>query len=190
MSRPLGVIEDIATVKHIPVGSFWGVKLSLTPFTWLGPVIYTALGLILNVSHSYVSMAERISDALLFALAVGITTVLHAFGHILSGKWVGSAMDELLIASTRDIYLYYGDQSEYLSYVHIVRSLGGPVFNIIVAALLSQVLPGLGAGPGKALVEQLISTNVFFGVGGLLPIPSVDGEVIWRELINIVRTPR
>jgi hypothetical protein len=184
MSRPLGVIEDIAVVKHIPIGSFWGVKLSLTPFTWLGLVIYFGLGLILNASHGYTSLAERFSDALLFTLAVEITTVLHAFGHILSGKCIGSAMDELMIASTRDINLYYGDQTQYPSYVHIIRSLGGPVFNLIVAGLLSLIMPVGAAGLGRALIEQLISTNIFFGVGGLLPIPSVDGEVIWRELLR------
>src|SRR5438093_3588611 len=125
MSRPLGVLEDIATVRRIPVGSFWGVKLSITPLTWLGPVIYFALGLVLGALRTDVSLAGRVSNALLFALAVEITTVFHAFGHILSGKWVRSAMDELLMASTRDINLYYGDQSTYLPRVHIIRSLGG-----------------------------------------------------------------
>src|SRR5436190_16111527 len=180
MSRPLGVIEDIDTVKHIPVGSFWGVKLSLTPFTWLGLPIYAVLGLILNVLHSYANFGERIADALLFAVAVEITIVLHALGHILSGKLINSAMDELIISSTRDITLYYGDQSQYAPYIHIVRSSGGPVFNLIVAGVLNLILLGVAGGPGIALLEQLISTNIFFGVGGLLPIPSVDGEVIWR----------
>jgi Zn-dependent protease len=184
MSRPLGVIEDIATVKRIPIGSFWGVKLSVTPLTWLGPFIYFGLGLMLGGLRADMSVAERISDALLFSLAVEITTVLHAFGHILSGKWVRAAMDELLIASTRDINLYYGDQSEYPSSIHIIRSLGGPVFNLVVAGLLSLVLTGMAADPGKVLIAQLVSTNTFFGVGGLLPIPSVDGEVIWRELLR------
>lgn len=184
MSRPLGLVEDISTVRRIPVGSFWGVKLSITPLTWLGPFIYFALGLVLNALRNDMSLAGRISDALLFALAVEITIVLHAFGHILSGKWVGSAMDELLIASTRDINLYYGDQSGYPSSVHIIRSLGGPVFNLVLAGLFNLMLVYMAQSPGRALIEQLASTNIFFGVGGLLPIPSVDGEVIWRELLK------
>lgn len=189
MSRPPGVIEDIAIVKHIPLGSFWGVRLSITPLTWLGPIIFSVLGLILNATHRYGNIAERIADALIFALAVTITTMLHAFGHILSGKLIGSAMDELLIASTRDINLYYGDQRRYPPRVHIIRSLGGPVFNLIVAVLLSLALPILPGGLVGLLVAQLISTNIFFGVGGLLPIPSVDGEVIWRELLKIRSRP-
>jgi len=185
VSRPLGVLEDIATVRRIPVGSFWGVRLSLTPLTWLGPLIYFVLGLLLGATRTDVSLAGRVSDALLFALAVEITTVFHAFGHILSGKWVRSAMDELLIASTRDINLYYGDQSAYPPRVHIVRSLGGPLFNLALAGLFNLMLVYIANGPARALVVQLVSTNTFFGVGGLLPIPSVDGEVIWRELLKM-----
>ncbi len=56
-------------------------------------------------------MADRLHQALLFTIAVEITTAVHAFGHILSGKVVHSAMDELLITATRDINLYHGDQS-------------------------------------------------------------------------------
>jgi hypothetical protein len=185
VSRPLGVIEDIDAVKRISVGRFWGVKLSLTPFTWLGLPIYAVLGLILNALHTYASLGDRIADALLFAVTVEITIVLHAFGHILGGKLIGSAMDELMITSTRDITLYYGDQSRYLPYVHIVRSLGGPLFNLFVVGVLNLAFLGVGSGPSKVLIEQLISTNTFFGVGGLLPIPSVDGEVIWRELLKM-----
>src|SRR5205823_2276868 len=123
------------------------------------------------------SLIGRISDALLFALAVEITIVLHAFGHILSGKCVRSAMDELLMTSTRDVTLYYGDQGMYPPRIHIIRSLGGPVFNLILAGVFNLMLIFIPVGPGRALIEQLVATNLFFGVGGLLPIPSIDGEV-------------
>src|SRR5438067_2396910 len=153
MSRPLGLVEDISTVRRIPVGSFWGVKLSVTPLTWLGPLIYFALGLVLNALRTDMSLVDRLSDALLFALAVEITIVLHAFGHILSGKWVGSAMDELLIASTRDINLYYGDQARYPSSVHIIRSLGGPLFNLVLAGLFNLMLVYMAHGLSRPLIE-------------------------------------
>jgi Zn-dependent protease len=121
---------------------------------------------------------------MLFTIAVEITTVLHALGHILSGKLVNSAMDELLITATRDVNLYHGDQSIVPGHVHIVRSLGGPVFNLIVAGFLLTLAPSLAPGFWSGLVASLISTNLFFGIGGFLPLPSVDGEVIWRELLR------
>ena len=110
--------------------------------------------------------------------------MLHAFGHILSGKMVHSAMDELLITATRDVNLYHGDQSLIPGHVHLVRSLGGPIFNLFVAGLCSALATVVAPGFWSALLASLISTNLFFGLGGFLPLPSVDGEVIWRELLR------
>jgi Zn-dependent protease len=184
-----GIIEDIDTVRRIPIGRFWGVDLLITPITWLGPFVFFGLHFLINLLNPTLSLADRFYQSLLFTIAVEITTVLHAFGHILSGKMVNSAMDELLITATRDVNLYHGDQSIIPGHIHLIRSLGGPVFNLIVAGLLSAFTSGMAPGFGSGLVASLISTNRFFGFGGLLPLPSVDGEVIWRELLRPI-SPR
>jgi hypothetical protein len=44
--------------------------------------------------------------------------------------------------------------------------------------------PLLSPGFWSDLVASLMSTNLFFGLGGFIPLPSVDGEVIWRELLR------
>lgn len=172
------------TVRRIPIGRFWGVTLLVTPLTWLGLFVLFDLYLLLNLLNSRLSLTDRLYQALLFTMAVEITTVLHAFGHILSGKIVHSAMDELLITATRDVNLYHGDQSLIPGHVHLVRSAGGPIFNLFVAGLCSALAPVIAPGFWSALVASLVSTNQFFGFGGFLPLPSVDGEVIWRELLK------
>jgi Zn-dependent protease len=96
-------------------------------------------------------------------------------------------MDELLITATRDVNLYHGDQSLVPSQVHLVRALGGPLFNLFVAGVCAVLAALITADFWSALVASLISTNLFFGLGGLLPLPSVDGEVIWRELLRLGR---
>lgn len=136
-----GIIEDIDTVKRIPVGRFWNVKLLITPITWLGPFVFFGLHLLLNLINSQLSLSERLYQAMIFAIVVELSTIFHAFGHILSGKIVRSPMDELLIASTRDVNLYHGDQSSVPGYVHIVRSLGGPVFNLLIAGMFYVFQP-------------------------------------------------
>src|SRR5262245_5285607 len=103
-----GIVEDIDTVRRIPIGRFWGVALLVTPLAWLGPFVFFGLHILLNVLNWRISLADRLYQALLFTIAVEITTVLHAFGHIVSGKLAGSPMDELLITATRDINLYHG----------------------------------------------------------------------------------
>ena len=187
-----GIIEDIDTMRRIPIGRFWGVKLLITPITWLGPFVFFGLHFVINFLNSGLSITDRLYLSLLFTIAVEVTTVLHAVGHMISGKMVNSAMDELLITSTRDVNLYHGDQRIVPGHVHLVRSLGGPVFNLIVAGLLSVFAAGMATGFWSGLVASLISTNLFFGLGSFLPLPSVDGEVIWRELLrpiyNRIRT--
>lgn len=179
-----GIIEDIDTVRRIPVGRFWGVDLLITPITWLGPLVFFGLHFLLNLLNPNLNLTDRLYKSLLFTIAVEITTVLHALGHILSGKLANSAMDELLITATRDVNLYHGDQSAIPGHVHLIRSLGGPIFNLIVAGFLLILAPSLARGFWSGLVASLISTNLFFGIGGFLPLPSVDGEVIWRELLR------
>ncbi len=138
----------------------------------------------LNLVNVELSLAERINQSMFFTIAVEITTVLHAFGHILSGKLVHSAMDELLITTTRDVNLYHGDQSLLPGYIHFARSLGGPLFNLLVAGVCYAFVPFITQGFWSSLLSSLISTNLFFGIGSFLPIPSVDGEVIWREILR------
>jgi hypothetical protein len=179
-----GIIEDVNTVRRIPVGRFWGVNLLVTPITWLGPFVFFGLHFLLNLFNSPLSITERLYQSSLFTTAVEITTVLHAFGHILSGKLVHSAMDELLITATRDVNLYHGDQRLIPGHVHLVRSLGGPIFNLLLAGLCLMLAPLLHPGFWSDLLTSLISTNLFFGFGGFVPLPSIDGEVIWRELLR------
>src|SRR5688572_29341235 len=117
-----GIIENVDIVRRIPIGRFWGVTLLVTPLTWISPFVFFGLHILLNVLNDHLSLADRLHQALLFTIAVEITTALHAFGHILSGKMVHSPMDELLITATRDINLYHGDQSLIPGHVHLVRS--------------------------------------------------------------------
>src|SRR5688500_8972765 len=161
-----GIIEDIDTVRRIPIGRFWGVNLLITPITWLSPIVFFGLHILLHLLDFNLTVADRLYQAFLFTIAVEITTVLHAFGHILSGKMVHSAMDELLITATRDVNLYHGDQSPIPGHIHLARSLGGPIFNLFIAGIGSAFASAIGPGFWADLLASLISTNLFFGFGG------------------------
>jgi hypothetical protein len=181
------IIEDLDSVRHIQIGRLWGIRLSITPIAWLSPLVFFALRLLFGLLAPGMSLGERLYDALLFTIAVQIANPLHALGHIISGKLVRGVMDELLITATRDVNLYNGDQSDVPSHVHLGRALGGPVFNLLMAGIFYAVLPFISVGIGYTLVERIASMNLFLGVGGFLPLPSLDGEVIWRELLRPLR---
>lgn len=178
------ILEDLDTVRKIRIGSFWNVSLLITPLTWLSPFVFFGLHFLLNLLDTRLTLNERLIQSIYFVIAVELTTAIHAFGHILSGKLVHSAMDELLITATRDVNLYHGDQSKVPGYVHLVRSLGGPMINILVGVFCILIAPSISPGFWTGVNNSMVSTNLFFGLGGLLPVPSVDGQVIWREIIN------
>ncbi len=181
-----GWIENLDTVRHIPLGKFWGIPVSITPIIWLSPFLFLALGMLQNSSASK-NFPVIFYFALVYLIGVEITTLFHQFGHILGGKLVGSPMDELLLTATRGVNIYHGDQSRLPSYVHLGRALGGPIFNLLVAGVLYLMLPLVERGFVFDLLVSLAATNLFFGVGSFLPLPSIDGWVIWREVLQNAR---
>lgn len=188
-----GFLEDLDTTRHIAIGRLWRVVIAVTPTVWLqGPLFYV-LGLALSYgpgrAPSGAGLAVRAGDALTFLVAGLAANTVHAFGHIVSGTLAGSAMDELLITATRDANIYRGDQSAVRGRTHVARAIGGPAANVITAALAYAALAVVGGGVHPWLA-RIGSVNLLYGLGGLLPIPSVDGEVIWREVWRGIRGAR
>lgn len=186
-----GFIEDLDRTRHVAIGRLWRVVIAVTPTVWLqGPLFYL-LGLALSYvpgrAPSGAGLAVRADDALTFLVAGLVANTIHGFGHIVSGTLAGSAMDELLITATRDANIYRGDQSAVRGRTHVARAIGGPAANLLMAALAYAALAGLGGGAHPWLA-RVGTVNLLYGLGGLLPIPSVDGEVIWREVRRAVRT--
>src|SRR5688572_858154 len=112
------IFENLATVRRISLGKFWDVEVLITSLTWLGPFLFFALHFVFNLLNFKLSLSERLNQSLYFTIAVEITTAIHALGHIISGKIVNSAMDQLLITALRDVNIYHGDQSQIKSMTH------------------------------------------------------------------------
>lgn len=184
-----GFLENLDTTQRIPIGRLLGVRVAVTPTAWLQPLIFYGLGLALTFLPARLPLGtplgDRAADALAFMVAVLIANAVHAVGHIVSGRIAGSAMDLLLVTATRDANLYDGDQAGIPGWVHIARASGGPLANLAVAAAAFGTLGALGGGPMPWL-ERIAGVNLVVGLGGLLPLPSVDGEVIWREVWRMV----
>lgn len=179
-----GFVENLDTVRHIRLGKFWGVRVSVTPLIWLNPLIFLGLYLLFHWSDANAGSLTFWIAALISVVAIDVTTLLHAFGHIFGGKFVKSPMDELLLTATRGVNIYPGEQSRLPSSIHLGRALGGPIFNLLLGVPLLLQLPSIPQGGWYDLILVLASTNLFFGLGALLPLPSVDGQVIWRELFR------
>ena len=182
-----GWIENLDTVRHISIGKVWGVTVSVTSTLWLSPIVFFSLGILQNFSAPNIALNHLLYLALVNLIGIEISTLIHQTGHILGGKLVGSPMDELLLTATRGYNIYRGDQSHIPSYVHLGRALGGQLLNLLIAMLLSLELPFVGSGLPFDLLASLASISLFFGYGSFLPLPSIDGWVIWREALRPLR---
>ena len=170
------------------VGRVGRTVVSVTPTVWLFPAVFGILGLVLAAPGPGAGLADRVYHAAVFTLGVGIFTVVHGFGHVLGGTLAGGAMDELLFTATRGVNLYAGDQSSVPPRVHIARAAGGPVLNLACAAALYVLLPSVGGGFLRDLMATTASTSLIAGFGSFLPLPSIDGQVIWREVLRSLRS--
>lgn len=178
-------LDDLDQVRHIPIGRLGRVRLAVTPTVWLQLPLFFGLGIALTYLPGRLALgtalAARIADALTFTVAGLLANTLHGLGHIVSGTLAGSPMDELLFTATRDANIYHGDQSAIRGRTHIARASGGPLANLLSAALVFALLRVIGDGQHPYLA-RIAGLNLAYGLGALLPLPSVDGEVIWREL--------
>jgi len=179
-----GFLENLDTVRHIPVGKFWGIKLSVTPITWLSPIVFFALGAILGIFEPRMNLIQTLYHIGVFVIGVEISMLIHALGHILGGKLLRSPMDELLLTATRGVNIYHGDQEAIPGFVHVGRAIGGPILNLLTFSVVMQLLHYSGAGFRSDVLAAIASTSLFMGAGGFLPLPSVDGQVIWREVFH------
>lgn len=123
-----------------------------------------------------------LAAATTFAVAGQVANLVHAAGHVVGGRLVGAPMDELLLTGTRIATIYRGEQAGLPPRVHLGRALGGPAANLALALLLTLPAALLPAGRGREIVRLLLNQTLLAGLGALLPLPSVDGEVVWREV--------
>lgn len=181
VARPLGVLEDLQA-DRVPVGWLAGTRVMVTRWAWASPFLMLGQGVAFSLLCRRAPLRRRLTVAVAFGLAGTATNLVHALGHLLSSRLAGAPMDELVVTATRIVNVYQGDQTGYPPRVHLGRAVGGPAANLALAALCFVTGHRLPAGPARAGAWLLAAQNGAAGVLALLPIPTADGEVIWREL--------
>jgi membrane-associated protease RseP (regulator of RpoE activity) len=117
----------------------------------------------------------------LAGLVVLAIQLLHELGHIVTARLAGGPMREIRFAAIRPLTLY-DDPPGLPARIHLGRAIGGPAANLAIG--LAALPLWLAAAPGAPtfLLGVFTLVSIAFGLISLLPIPSVDGEVIWRSL--------
>ena len=178
----LAAPTDLAAEPRRTLLRAFGVEWNTTPTGWHFLPVHAAVGVAAALLALDGPLAERLALGLAAGLVITAVNLLHELGHVFSARLVGGPMREVLFHGTRPLTLYH-DDADPPPRVHIGRAVGGPIMNIAVGAVLATLWASVPAsGSGAFLLGWATIVSLAFGLGSLAPVPSVDGEVIWREL--------
>ncbi len=126
-------------------------------------------------------IATRIFMGLNYGFLLLLALFVHIIGHVLSSREIKAPVREAYITPVL-IQVLHHDESEVSSRVHLIRAIGGPLYNLfifVVSYILWLIMPE------AYIVQAFAIANIVVVCITLLPFPSLDGEVIWRELRNM-----
>lgn len=159
----------------------FNIDFKITPRSWRMLIAWMAVGLVVAlIVFRSEPLLSRLGWGVLYGLLALVSYVaVHLTGHILSAYSVNAPMSLIVINGLR-AYTLYDDapDTDIPSKIHLVRSIGGPLANL----LLSLAAFVLWAFLGWRVLVFLGVFNLLVGLYALLPLPGIDGEVIWREL--------
>jgi hypothetical protein len=165
-------------------------KLGETPVTIQGPTWFPVVQLVTWGLFARQSKRQNPSCSWLQAGVDGFTKMTvtlgsewgHNLAHLTASNWIRKPMDEFRIqfGMPRCVYREINDRTVTPDQ-HIIRALGGPVFNLLVlpfAAAASRIT-SKGSLAGRT-ARTALHTNLFLSLVSLLPIPGIDGGPILK----------
>jgi Zn-dependent protease len=116
----------------------------------------------------------------------------HNLAHVAAAKLAGHPADAIRITWGMPLLVYHDIEDPNVTpRKHIVRALGGPVINTVflgIAALLRPLTKF--DSPARDIADAAIGMNAFLILGGLLPIPGIDGGAALKwALVDQGQTP-
>ena len=177
MRRPFLVLENTDAGSRRYLFRLFGVTWAATRCAWLGPLFWIALGIVIAASQEH---SERgwscVPRGAGYGLLLIATNLVHTLGHIAAGRLAGSPMETNVLTSTRDVNVYREPGASAPPGRRRMRSLGGPGANVAVG--VAALAAARTFGSRWALMFGVMNAAV--ALWTLLPIPTMDGWVVWR----------
>lgn len=171
-------------VSHRTLFTLFGIPFTVTSRSWQ----FVPPKLVIGVAVAFIFLPDepagyRLLWGLIFGILLVCVLCLHILGHIISSKSVSPPMTEAFITPVLIETHYQADPENLPGRIHLIRSLGGPIMNLVIGIIALLIWGSIG---GYALLFFAGANFVILGMV-LLPFKSVDGEVIWREVGRMMR---
>jgi Zn-dependent protease len=175
------IFEDVRKGPRRILLRVMGIPWVATPRAWISPIVFAAVGVLLALMMpSGEPTGVRLLTGLGYGALLYVAEIVHTIGHTVSGGAVGSPMTANVLTATLHSNEYAADTTAVARHVHIGRAIGGPLANLVVGLLAAAAL----AQTGSPWLRFFSQVNLLVGAAALLPIPTIDGSVIWRELLR------
>lgn len=159
--------------------SLFGVTVEVRPAALVPGPIVAALTYALLPRKSK-SVATALASGLLWYEA----DLIHVVSHVVSARMADAPMDRVrwgVMPAT----LY--DNNAVSPQQHIGRSLGGPIGSAMAMLICWVLWRALQGTPAGRLALIALIHNTIIALGSWLPIPFVDGGVIWKNIGKLER---
>ena len=177
------------------IGHAFGTPLVIKGLSWLPAIQVFWWGLMSWIAgrrHPDWPLGKRLLDGFGMMVAMLGSEWCHNLSHAAAARWIGRPMDALRIFLGMPLVIYYDPENAAVTpRQHLVRSLGGPAFNV-TAFSLASLLRRLTAPDTVArdVVDAAVGMNAFIFSVGMLPIPGIDGGPITKwSLVELGQTP-
>ena len=167
------------------IGEVFGTPIVVIGLTWLPITELVVWGIM-----AWAAGRDRPERSWMARLGVGALTMpvilgsewCHNVAHAAAAQLTGKPMDALRISWGMPLVVYHDINDESVKpRQHIVRALGGPVFNMMLLSLAVISKQYTRAGSvAREVADAAVGMNLFLSTLSLLPIPGIDGGPILR----------
>ncbi len=177
------------------VGEIFNAPLVTKGWTWLPLAEIVVLGIMTREAgrlHPERNWLTRLGVAALTMAVILGSEWCHNLAHAATAKLVAHPVDAIRVIWGMPLLVYYDvEDAEVTPRAHIVRSLGGPVINTLFCGLAALLRPSTKPkSVARDVVNAALGMNTFLVLGGLLPIPGIDGGAALKwVLVEKGQTP-
>lgn len=176
--------ENPIASRRLRVCSCLGSEWFATPHAWAGIPLVCALGMLVAwVGDPRQSLSVILLAGAGYGAQILIMIFIHSLGHVMAGRFMGIRTGTVLVTATFHVNRHVCDPLVCTKWTHIGRSAGGPIATM-AAGLIALILFSVG---DVHAVYFFAASNLIVGATTLLPIPRLDGWVIWGELLGFRR---
>jgi Zn-dependent protease len=177
------------------VGEIFEAPLVTKGWTWLPLTEFAVWGLMTREAgrlHPERRWTTRLGVAALTTPVILGSEWCHNLAHAAVAKWVGHPANAIRITWGMPLLVYHDiEDANVTPRQHIARALGGPIVNVIFLGIAALLRPLTKFGsPVRDIVDAAVGMNTFLILGGLLPIPGIDGGAALKwALVDRGQTP-